>query len=132
MSRKQDKSDRVRDLSAPLRKTGQDLLKDLLPTQVLRQEIADSLDISVRSINSLLYEGKGSLDLIVACLIKAYSLKDKDIKRILASLKDHLHANHPISEADRRWHQLPFDEAQKLHWVTVMELYEKVSEKSSS
>lgn len=127
-----EKSDSVRNLSAPLRKAGQGLLRELLPTQASRQEIAEALGISMRSINSLLYEGKGSLDLIVACLIKASALKDKDVKRILALVSDHLHTAHPVVESDRRWRQLAFSEEEKLRWILVMELYSKVAKDSDS
>ena len=81
---------------------------------------------SVGSINSLLYEGKGGFDLMIAAVISLYDLNSSALQALLDEFQAFIIKEKGNREIDRRWFNLPISEEDRFHWLSVIEVLSKL------
>ncbi|RYZ60499.1 MAG: hypothetical protein EOP07_00465 [Proteobacteria bacterium] len=119
----------AKQIAEPAREALRNLLKGILKTQSSRIFVAESLGKSVRTINSLIYEGKGGFDLMLAALIVIHKLREEDITAFFKSINNYPKTQNILSESDRRWAALDdlMSESEKIKWTLVMDTYARLS-----
>ncbi|MFW7379516.1 MAG: hypothetical protein ACOH5I_11955 [Oligoflexus sp.] len=122
------KADAARQIAEPARRAAQALLRECLKTQAERKRVAETLGKSLRTINSLIYEGKGGFDLMIAGLIVAYRLDENSLELFVESFNQFLRSEYTVSNLDKRWQALDklMSEKEKERWIIVMETYARL------
>ena len=92
------------------------------------KRIAEVLRKKPKTIQSLIYEGKGGFDLMIAALIVSYDLDKNHIDEFFKDLKIYLKKISPSSLADKNWQALDsiLSDREKLHWTEVMKAVSKI------
>ena len=105
----------------PVRKFLQEILKDRIKTKSERETIAKKLGKSVGAVNSLLYEGKGGFDLMIAAFLTIHNLKEASLKSFFLDFKEFLQSRtgHPHSPS-REFNALEISDEEKMHWISVI------------
>ena len=126
------KSRKARDLSEAVREGVQSLLKQKITSASNVADEVERVAIAIgkkpATLRSLLYEGKGGFDLMVAALIVAYDLNENTLDRFLEDLKGYLRKISPVSQSDKNWSELDalLSETEKVHWTEVMKAVNKI------
>ncbi len=95
-------------IAAPYRKALQVFLKKAFPTSDDQRQLAQSLDRSVDTIRTLIFQGEGGLDLVLACLHHAIaSTNETKIKPddLMQAFSDFLKRNEEPTPSDKLFNQ---------------------------
>ena len=92
------------------------------------KRIAHAIDKKSSTIQSLIYENKGSFDLRIASLIKAFRLKDTEVKSFFEDIEIYLTKTSPIKQSDKGWAKLDslISEKEKCHWIEVIRILKQL------
>lgn len=119
-------------IAEPVRKAIQLLLKQRVSASdnvgAEFERIAAALKKKPKTVQSLIYEGKGGFDLMIAALIVSYNIDIDHIDEFFKDLKVHLRKISPSSPADKNWQDLDgvLSDREKLHWTEVMKAVNKI------
>ena len=119
-------------IAEPVRRAIQSLLKQRVSASenvgAEFKRIAEVLRKKPKTIQSLIYEGKGGFDLMIAALIVSYDLDKNYIDEFFKDLKIYLKKISPSSLADKNWQALDsiLSDREKLHWTEVMKAVSKI------
>ena len=122
----------ARSIAEPVRKAIQSLLRQRVSASenvgAEFKRIAKALRKQPKTIQSLIYEGKGGFDLMIAALIVSYDLDKNYIDEFFEDLKIYLRKISPPSLADKNWQTLDslLSDREKLHWTEVMKAVSKI------
>ena len=86
------------------------------------KRIAHAINKKPSTIQSLIYENKGGFSLRVAAFIKAFRLKDSQVKNFFEDLEIYLNKISPVRQSDKGWVKLDslLSEREKCHWIEAI------------
>ena len=92
------------------------------------KRIAFAINKKPSTIQSLIYENKGGFSLRVATFIKAFRLKDSQVKNFFEDLEIYLNKISPVRQSDKGWVKLDslLSEREKCHWVEVIKVLKRL------
>ena len=100
----------------------QTLIRDRVKSRVARQELADSLGLSVSAVEAMTYRGVGSFETFVGALVFLCQADLDSLKKIILDRREPARRSRPTRESDKLWYELDLEltEEEKIYWVSMI------------
>lgn len=122
---KRRNSQSIKQILIPARKVAIRILADILDTQEIRKEVGAQVNRTLRGMNAIFYEDKGSFEMIAAAIVVAYKLDEASLGDLGVRIRTVFRQQTPNAQIDHAWQEMDkyYTSKEKMALLAAMQTF---------